>query len=44
MIMYSKGNWGRYWVAEKAPELIFYELIDPLAGIMPNQLKKLPSI
>ena len=42
MIMYSKeGGVDIEQVAEKTPELIFYELIDPLAGIMPNQLRKI---
>ena len=42
MIMYSKeGGVDIEEVAEKTPELIFYELIDPLAGIMPNQLRKI---
>lgn len=42
MIMYSKeGGVDIEQVAEKTPELIFYELIDPLVGIMPNQLRKI---
>ena len=42
MIMYSKeGGVDIEEVAEKTPELIFYELIDPLVGIMPNQLRKI---
>ena len=42
MIMYSKeGGVDIEQVAEKTPELIFYELIDPLIGIMPNQLRKI---
>ena len=42
MIMYSKeGGVDIEQVAEKTPELIFYELIDSLAGIMPNQLRKI---
>ena len=42
MIMYSKeGGVDIEQVAEKTPELIFYELINPLAGIMPNQLRKI---
>jgi succinyl-CoA synthetase beta subunit len=42
MIMYSKeGGVDIEQVAEKTPELIFYELIDPLTGIMPNQLRKI---
>ncbi len=42
MIMYSKeGGVDIEQVAEKTPELIFYELIDPLAGIFPNQLRKI---
>ena len=42
MIMYSKeGGLDIEQVAEKTPELIFYELIDSLAGIMPNQLRKI---
>ena len=42
MIMYSKeGGVDIEQVAEKTPELIFYEMIDPLAGIMPNQLRKI---
>ena len=42
MIMYSKeGGVDIEQVAEKTPQLIFYELIDPLAGIMPNQLRKI---
>ena len=42
MIMYSKeGGVDIEQVAENTPELIFYELIDPLVGIMPNQLRKI---
>ena len=42
MVMYSKqGGMDIEKVAEKTPELIFFEEIDPLLGIMPNQLRKI---
>jgi succinyl-CoA synthetase beta subunit len=42
MIMYSKqGGMDIEKVAEDTPELIFYEEIDPLLGLMPNQLRKI---
>ena len=42
MVMYSKqGGMDIEKVAEETPELIFFEEIDPLLGIMPNQLRKI---
>jgi succinyl-CoA synthetase beta subunit len=40
MIMYSRqGGMDIEKVAEETPDLIFYEEIDPLLGLMPNQLR-----
>ena len=40
MIMYSRqGGMDIEKVAEETPNLIFYEEIDPLLGLMPNQLR-----
>ena len=40
MIMYSRqGAMDIEKVAEETPDLIFYEEIDPLLGLMPNQLR-----
>jgi succinyl-CoA synthetase beta subunit len=42
MIMYStEGGMDIESVAEKTPELIFYEDIDPLLGILPFQARKI---
>tara|TARA_A100001011_G_scaffold64431_1_gene65075 strand:+ start:3088 stop:4281 length:1194 start_codon:yes stop_codon:yes gene_type:complete len=42
MVMYSKqGGMDIEKVAEETPELIFFEEIDPLLGLMPNQLRKI---
>tara|TARA_B100000809_G_scaffold263037_1_gene315363 strand:+ start:1851 stop:3044 length:1194 start_codon:yes stop_codon:yes gene_type:complete len=42
MIMYSsEGGMDIEAVAEKTPELIFYEDIDPLLGILPFQARKI---
>jgi len=42
MIMYStEGGVDIEYVAEKTPELIFYEDIDPLIGIIPFQSRKI---
>ena len=42
MIMYSsEGGMDIESVAEKTPELIFYEDIDPLIGIVPFQARKI---
>ena len=42
MIMYStEGGMDIESVAEKTPELIFYEDIDPLLGILPFQSRKI---
>jgi succinyl-CoA synthetase beta subunit len=42
MIMYSsEGGMDIEAVAEKTPELIFYEDIDPLLGILPFQVRKI---
>ena len=42
MIMYStEGGMDIEYVAEKTPELIFYEDIDPLLGILPFQARKI---
>ena len=41
MIMYStEGGVDIESVAEKTPNLIFYEEVDPLLGLMPNQARK----
>ena len=41
MIMYSKeGGVDIESVAEKTPNLIFYEEVDPSLGLMPNQARK----
>ena len=38
--MYSRqGGMDIEKVAEETPDLIFYEEIDPLLGLMPNQLR-----
>ena len=40
MIMYSRqGGMDIEKVADETPDLIFYEEIDPLLGLMPNQLR-----
>ena len=40
MMMYSRqGGMDIEKVAEETPDLIFYEEIDPLLGLMPNQLR-----
>ena len=40
MIMYSRqGGMDIEKVAEETPDLIFYEEIDPLLGLMPNQFR-----
>tara|TARA_A200000113_G_scaffold12325_1_gene11568 strand:+ start:85 stop:1278 length:1194 start_codon:yes stop_codon:yes gene_type:complete len=40
MIMYSRqGGMDIEKVAKETPDLIFYEEIDPLLGLMPNQLR-----
>ena len=40
MIMYSRqGGMDIEKVADESPDLIFYEEIDPLLGLMPNQLR-----
>jgi succinyl-CoA synthetase beta subunit len=40
MIMYSRqGGMDIEKVAEETPDLIFYQEIDPLLGLMPNQLR-----
>ena len=40
MIMYSRqGGMDIEKVAEETPDLIFYEEVDPLLGLMPNQLR-----
>ena len=40
MIMYSRqGGMEIEKVADESPDLIFYEEIDPLLGLMPNQLR-----
>ena len=42
MIMYSKqGGMDIEQVAEDTPHLIHYEEVDPLLGLMPNQLRKI---
>ena len=42
MIMYSRqGGMDIEKVAEETPDLIFYEEIDPLLGLMPNQLRSI---
>ena len=42
MLMYStEGGMDIETVAEKTPELIFYEDIDPLLGILPFQARKI---
>jgi len=42
MVMYStEGGMDIESVAEKTPELIFYEDIDPLLGILPFQARKI---
>ena len=40
MIMYSRqGGMDIEKVAKETPDLIFYEEVDPLLGLMPNQLR-----
>ena len=42
MVMYSKqGGMDIEQVAEDTPHLIHYEEVDPLLGLMPNQLRKI---
>ena len=42
MVMYSKqGGMDIEQVAEDTPHLIYYEEVDPLLGLMPNQLRKI---